>query len=185
MVYENVIEGKYILLRSVVEEDAAFILRIRNDEKMNRFVNYVGNNMEKELQWIKEQRAREGDYFFSIIGKSKNEMLGNIAIYNIDTENKRAELGRWVSYAASMVNIEAVILSHDLAFDFAGVDCVYTNTLQENRKVVNFWKHFGGLGESDKEVGNRVFYYNQVSKEEYKKEIRKRFIILMEGKNDR
>ncbi len=181
MIYEKSLTGKYISLRSAIEEDAAFIIEIRNDSSKNEFVHNVDYDLEKEIQWIKDQQHREGDYFFSIISRDKEQIVGNISICNIDKSQNNAELGRWVSYGSSIENLESVILAHDFAFDVLGLDCVYTKTLQENKKVVSFWKRFGGLGEDNKIMCGKTVYYNEVNRLEYKDSIRNKFVKILEG----
>lgn len=184
MIYNGELEGKNIYLRSVEKKDAEFLLRIRGDDKKNEFVHAIDNDITKEIDWIEKQRKREGDYFFSIISKRSNSIVGNIAICEIDVEKKIAELGRWVSYAESIDNLESVILVHDFAYDYLGLDYVFTKTIQENRKVVSFWRRFGGNAEENKQVDEFTVYYNIVSKEEYKNQIRKKLYGLVEVCND-
>ena len=58
MYVREIFEGKYILLRSVKEEDAEFILKLRTDDKMNNFVHKVDNDVKKEKSWIRNQHER-------------------------------------------------------------------------------------------------------------------------------
>ena len=181
MIYENSLTGKYVSLRSAIEEDAAFIIEIRNDSSKNGFVHDVDYDLQKEVKWIRDQQHREGYYFFSIVSHKKEEIVGNISICNIDKSQNNGELGRWVSYGSSIENLESVILTHDFAFDVLGLDYVYTKTLQDNKKVVSFWKRFGGLGENNKIMCGKTIYYNVVNRLDYKGSIRNKFVKLLEG----
>lgn len=182
MFIEEVIQGTFINLRCVNENDAEFILKLRLDEEKNKFVNKVEDDIKKEREWIKWQREQEGDYFFNIIRKSDETLLGNVSIYNIDEKAKMAELGRWMSYGASIENVESILLAHDFAFEKLGMDCIYTKTLQDNKKVVSFWKHFGGTAESNKLIDGRKFYYNKITKDDYMLSIRKKIKRLCKNR---
>ena len=115
MYLHEVFEGKYIFLRSVKEEDAEFIIRIRTDDKMNHFVHAIDNDVKKEKRWNCDQHKRQGDYFFSLIRKRDGQILGTISVYNV--KDGAGELGRWLSYGNSIENLESAVLAHDFAFN--------------------------------------------------------------------
>ncbi len=138
--------GKYMKLRSVKVNDSEFILSLRLDQKLSRYINKVDNDIKKQEDWIMAQREREGDYYFIILDLNNN-LLGTISLYNI--KDKTAEFGRWVSKGNMITNIESVILLHKFAFEKLGLELVYTNTMAENKQVVNFHKRFGALIEEE------------------------------------
>lgn len=154
MILEKEIIGKYSKLRSVEIDDAEFILSLRLDDKLNRYINKVDNDINRQKEWIKLQQKRKGDYYF-IISDLNNHPLGTISLYNIKDEN--AEFGRWVSKGNMIVNIESAILIYEFAFENLKLDLVYTNTMAENKQVVNFHKRFGAKVDNefyfDKETG--------------------------------
>lgn len=177
MFIKETFEGKYIFLRSVKEEDAEFIIRIRTDEKMNHFVHTVENDVKKERIWICNQHKRVGDYFFSFIRKQDGQILGNISIYNV--KDGTGELGRWLSYGNAIENLESTVLAHDFAFNTLQISSVYTRTMSENKKIVSFWKRFGGIARENVPVEDFTVYYNIVHKEQYKSEIRPKLIKML------
>lgn len=154
MIIEKEIIGKYSKLRSVKTEDAEFILSLRLNDKLNKYINKVDNDIKKQEEWINLQQQREGDYYFLILNLD-NQPLGTISLYNIKENN--AEFGRWVSKGNMIINIESAILIHKFAFEDLNLDLVYTNTMAENKQVVNFHKRFGSKIEEklyfDKETG--------------------------------
>lgn len=177
MYLHKIFEGKYILLRSVKEEDAEFIVKIRTDDKMNNFVHMIDNDVQKEKRWIRSQHKREGDYFFSFIRKKDGQILGNISIYNV--KDGAGELGRWLSYGSAIENLESTILVHDFAFNTLQISSVYTQTISDNKKIVSFWKRFGGIARENVPVEDFIVYYNTVHKEQYKNEIRPKLIKIL------
>ena len=62
----TVLKGMFVGLRSVTENDAEFILKIRTDEKLAKFLNKTSPDIEMQKTWIRGQIARDGDYYFII-----------------------------------------------------------------------------------------------------------------------
>lgn len=127
MVYERVIEGRYVRLRTVELEDAEYTLAIRQDEKKNRYLHKVDNDINKQLAWLKEQRQRPGDYFF-IAEKPDGTKLGTISVY--DVRGERGILGRLLMFGNPFQTFEATLLAMDFAY--------YTLGLQELIGIVEF-----------------------------------------------
>ncbi len=139
MVIDDVLEGKYVSLRCVNENDAAFTGKLRADDNLCALIHKVDTTLEGQLRWIRYQRSLVDDLYFII--QKDEKPIGTIALYNI-TDNT-AEIGRWVSYGNSFENLEAVILLHDYAFNKLNLKQVYTCTNIFNEKVKSFWKRFG------------------------------------------
>lgn len=140
MIIEHDIEGKIISLRTVRSEDAEFILSLRLNPELNRFINKVDNNLEKQIQWINDQKERKNDYYF-IVHKKNRQPIGTISLYNI--ANSEGEFGRWIITGNSLEALESAILIHDFGFNTLGLNRVISKTHSENIKVINFHKRFG------------------------------------------
>lgn len=147
MIYPDCIVGHFSKLRYVKLDDAKQILKLRLDENLNRYINKVDNDVEKQRCWIDYHQKLEGDYYF-VIEDINNNLVGTVSIYNI-SENE-GELGRWVSKANSIINLESIILAYDFAFDILKLDKIWMYVIKDNTKVVKFHKVFGSkcLGEN-------------------------------------
>ena len=74
---------KTIILSPVQISDAEYILSLRLNEKLNRFVSSVENSLTKQQQWIFEYKEREKkgiEYYFIIRDLSGNS-LGTARVY--------------------------------------------------------------------------------------------------------
>lgn len=72
-----------------------------------------------------------------------------------------------------------VIILHDFGFYELGLDLIYSETVRENKKVLNFHKRFGATILNDfTEYNNFILQKAIIKKDEYKN-IRKKNIELI------
>ena len=170
MFLDKVIQGKYIDLYSVTEADAEFILKLRSDDRKNRFLHKIKPDINEQKIWIKKQIDRENDYYF--IYKNKEGLSKGLAsVYDIDEVGRKAEFGRWISEGNVYENLESVILLFDFAFYNFNIDYIYLRMVQGNDIVSNFWKTFGAehIGpvyemdlDLDKWIVRKENYFNSI-----------------------
>ena len=141
MVYPEIIEGNIVSLRAVNEDDASFILSLRCDKKISRYLNPTEFDLDKQREWIRLQRIREGDYYFVVYLKKTNEPVGLISIYDI--KDKEGLLGRWICPFSPLHALESVLLVYDFSFYTLGLDLVYTLCVLENEPVSRFHDNLG------------------------------------------
>lgn len=142
MVYDGILEGRYVDLRSCSEDDAEFTRDIRKDPKFVKFLPEIDNTVEQQKLWIRSQRLKKGDYFFVVWDKDGNR-IGTISIYNVNGEH--AESGRLAIRGTNPFQaLEAQILSFRFAFGFLGLECVDGYIFADNERAISFNKQFGG-----------------------------------------
>ncbi len=159
--------GKWVKLRCANESDAQFTLDIRNDKKLNSFIPAINGTVEKQTDWIENQKKVKFD-LFCVIESVGGERKGTISCYDFNQEKKACELGRFISYGNALENVEAAILLLDHVFK-SGVDTVVLNIDENNRKVVNFWHRFGAEFDEKIQMNNWIserylLYYKIYSK---------------------
>ena len=142
MVYDGVIEGRYVDLRSATEVDAEFTLAVRQDPEFNKYLPRVNNTLEQQKAWIKKQREKEGDYFFVVWDKG-GERLGTISIYDI--QGDQAEAGRLTMRGNALQSVEAQLLSFYFGFNDLGLKEIVSYIYAENARALRFTQQFGGL----------------------------------------
>ena len=167
MVYVEEIKGKSMNLRPVEISDAEFLVKIRNDEKLAKYLHPISSSVEDEKQWILKQRDREGDYFFMICDLA-DKPIGAVRLSGIDDNS--GEVGSLISYGNSVQNIEAEFRMINFAFDVIGLDFLHGYTLTENRAVISYHKKFGYVYEDEEKVvdGMKV-RFARLEKNEWKK----------------
>lgn len=142
MRFEGLLRGKYISMRSVCADDAAFIVDIRNDGSKNAYIHATSKDLGNQVSWIESQIGRDGDYYFVMLD-SNQKRVGLASVYNVDKRERTAEFGRWVSRGGTMDNVESVVLLFDFAFSELDLDTLTMLTMVENHVVRSFWETFG------------------------------------------
>ena len=108
-----------LFLRFVTEEDASFILSLRNDEKLGRYINKTSPTLDAQVEWTNSYKLREEqgtDYYF-IFEKPQGNPLGVCRIYDITINT--FTIGSWLFKKDSPVGaaILADIITRELAFE--------------------------------------------------------------------
>lgn len=158
MIYDKIIKGRYVLIRSITEDDADFSLAIRQDKEKTKFLHQVDNNLEKQTQWIKKQRLAEGDYFF-IAETFDGKKLGTVGVYDIH-ENV-GHLGRLLMVGNPFQTFEAMLLSMKFAYEVLRLNELFGDVHVDNSASMNISEAFGfhfKEAEYDEELDRWVKY---------------------------
>ena len=144
MLTDDVITGRYVRLRSVLEEDAEFTLEIRQDREKNRFLHKVENSLDRQAGWIKKQQETEGDYFL-IAETLGGKPVGTVGIYDI--QSGTGHLGRLLMVGNPFQTVEAVMLAAKWAYEALGLSQLYGDVHVDNKPSLNISEaigfHFG------------------------------------------
>jgi RimJ/RimL family protein N-acetyltransferase len=131
---ENFTLERYGLqVRLVNEDDAEFIVALRTDPRLSKFIHETLPSVEEQKQWIRNYKKREAqglDYYFMF---SVNNMRQGVArIYNI-TEDAFTQ-GSWVFSPDAFLGASVLgnIISCEIGFDFLHKQVLYTDARREN-----------------------------------------------------
>lgn len=92
-IYEEKIYYDDITLNPIEVQDIEIIRLWRNEENYkNTFINTNSISSEDQLKWYKKYKENIEDRMFTIV--YNNTKIGTISLYNINYQNKRAEVGR-------------------------------------------------------------------------------------------
>ena len=140
MVYNEIIEGRYVNLRSVEERDAEFTLSLRQDPNLTKYLPKLDITLEQQISWIRKQRNQEGDYYF-VVENKKGEKIGVIGVYDVNGDC--AETGRIAMIGNAFESIEAQLLSFDFAFDILKLEKTVNYVMADNIHALRFSQMFG------------------------------------------
>ena len=132
------IDGFAFRLRPVDEDDAERMVELRTQPELNKFLPTISPDPEVQRAYIRDYFERPGDFYFMVERISNGHAEGNIAVYDVDEENRCAEWGRWILEAHSPAAIESAWLVFRVAFEILDLDYLYCRTNVENRQTVSF-----------------------------------------------
>jgi RimJ/RimL family protein N-acetyltransferase len=161
------LEGRTIVLRLAEVSDAEFILRLRLDGQLNRYLSAVEDDLEKQREWLRQYKLREGqgrEYYF--IAESKDgEPYGTIRLYEFVGDTFMP--GSWVVKrgVAAHVGVEAVLLMYEFGFSALGFTRARFDVRKDNEKSIRFHPRFGArvVGADDLNV------YFEITKDEFER----------------
>ena len=158
--------------RLVELNDAEFILSLRNNEKLSRYISKTSNNLQDQINWLKEYKKREkkGTEFYIICMSTDNLIrYGVIRIYNIGFDD--FEIGSWL-YAEDSPKDKAILgqlFCNSIAFEVLNLKLCKTSTRKENRTVFRYLKTFNPIQVIEDDLDYHFTYeYNSWNKRKEK-----------------
>jgi len=147
------LEHSTISLRLVEVTDAEFILRLRLDDRYNRFLSGVSPDIESQKTWITKYKADEADkkQFYFIIQRLDGTPCGTVRIYDIRSDSFC--WGSWIlnENKTRFAAIESAFLVYRFGFEQLGFNKCHFDVMKGNDKVISFHKKMGAIqvGEDD------------------------------------
>jgi RimJ/RimL family protein N-acetyltransferase len=138
MRHDIILDGYAFRLRPIGDADAKFVISLRSNPQLNRYLHPSSNRVEDQLDWFAEYYRRPGDYYFVLERKDNNASEGVVSVYNIDTEYRTGEWGRWIIKPGSIGAVESALLIYRVAFERLHLHVLYCRTMADNAKVVSF-----------------------------------------------
>lgn len=141
------IASKTIRLRPADRGDAAFILSLRNDARLNAFLSPVEDNIDKQQQWLiayEERHQQQREYYF-IVESLTNQAYGTVRLY--DFRGDSFAWGSWILLPGTppYVALESAIAVYDFAFDTLRFARSHFDVRKGNQSVIRFHERFGAL----------------------------------------
>lgn len=153
-------------VRLVNEDDADFILSLRTNAHLARFIHQTDENKDIQIEWIRQYKKREQEgreYYF--IYSHNNHPVGLNRIYNIF--EYYGTIGSWICSPENdtEISLATYILMFDLMFNHIKLDITIFDVRKENKHVWKLHKMLGAMivGESD------IDYYFTLNKATYYK----------------
>jgi len=135
-----IIDKYGIKLRTVEVEDAEFILSLRLNDKLSRYLSPTTNSIVQQENWINKYKKREKkgiEYYFVTIDNQGNK-YGLSRIY--DFEDNSFESGSWLFSpdAPKGYSILSDLAGRDYGFEVLGFEYCRFNVKKKNSTVVNY-----------------------------------------------
>jgi RimJ/RimL family protein N-acetyltransferase len=138
------LQSKNVRLRTATEEDAAFMLDLRTDETLARFLNQTDPDVGKQKDWIAAKRTAADDIAL-IIEDTVGTALGTVSLYHIDAALKSFCWGRWILRPGSPITaaLESLLLVYTQAFERMGLELCVFDVRNGNVRVLSFHEKLG------------------------------------------
>lgn len=137
--YELIFAGFKIRPAKIV--DSRFILELRTNPSINRFIGDTSAKIDDQLQWMRSYEKRQGDYYFVIENIKNSKAVGTIGLYDI--QNNQAEWGRWVITPGVPAAAASAYLIYALSFDVLNLNMVFCRTVEDNKSVLSIHDSYG------------------------------------------
>lgn len=142
--------------RLVQKSDAAFILQLRTNEKLNQHIHATSNDLLQQEQWIENYKIREqaGTEYYFIFEVPKGTPVGVCRLYNITEDSFTS--GSWVfSPDAPMGSgVLADIITREIGFDTLQRSINYYDVRKDNRTVNAYHLRYKPTRLDEDEEGN-------------------------------
>lgn len=154
-------------VRLVREDDAEFIVRLRTDEKLGRYVHSTDPSVEKQKSWLKEYKKREenGEDYYFVFETPVQYPVGLMRIYDIS--DTAFTVGSWVfdKQSPKGAAILADLITKEIGFElYPDSECLWDN-MKGNTNVIRFGLSFHPV--LINETVNQLFF--SCSKENFEK----------------
>lgn len=140
-------------VRLVVEDDTPFILSLRADKWLTRFIHQTDNDENKQREWIRNYKIREaeGKEYYFIYSKDGKPFALN-RIYNID--GVKCTSGSWLSVPGTPMelSIPTALINRDIMFDIIGLKEDNFDVRKGNLKVQKFHQMTGSIKTGETEL---------------------------------
>lgn len=142
-----------IRLRLAEIEDAEFILKLRLDPKLGRYLSPTNIDVNKQIEWLEKYKLKEKkneEYYFIAEDQFQNR-YGTIRLYNF--KNEGFESGSWIFANETPPNmaIKADIIGREFAFEFLQAKYCRFEVLKDNKSVIRYQLRYNPtiIGEDD------------------------------------
>lgn len=160
------IEKYGLKARFVTEYDAQFIVDIRTDDSLSKYIHATDNNLLKQIDWIRSYKQREARgaeyYFIFFVGDTP---YGVERIYNIKDDSY--DHGSLVFRKESPfgASIKADIITREIGFGLLGKNTNLFDVSKGNNGVISYHLRYKPIVVGEDEES---FHYS-LSKENFEK----------------
>lgn len=136
------IEQYGVKVRLVNEDDAEFIVRLRTDPSLGRFIHDTSSDVDLQVEWIhayKEREAEGLEYYFIFYKDGKP--FGVNRLYHMERED-RFTSGSWICLPGTDMNsvVASSLIPRIIAFEVLGREMEFgvEGCHEDNKKVIKF-----------------------------------------------
>ena len=141
--------------RFVTECDASFILELRNNPRLARYIHSTDDDIVKQKEWIKSYKYREEkglEYYFIYL--VDGIPFGVNRLNNINLTDNSCSSGSWLCKQGTDINyaMSTFLIQGEILFEKLKLDKNYFEVDKANKQVLRFEKIRGArfIGEDER-----------------------------------
>lgn len=144
---QTIIDGGRILLRPLVESDLSMTLAWRNQDHIRKWFFYSEMiTYDQHRAWFESYEQRDSDYVYVIEERmTLQRPVGQVALYNIAWDEKRAEFGRLMIGDPAACGLGLAKQATNALLQFAeknlGLQEVYLEVYAHNAVAIAVYRH--------------------------------------------
>ena len=144
--FESQIPGTFVLLRKSTPEDAHFIFELRNSISGRFLRRPIGYDLKSQMAWMKNRPNSEINYV--ILDKSTQNRVGTISIYDVNVQDKVANVGRLLLEETFLkkstpYGLESLLLTYNFVFNNLNFRKITGDILRSNVQMLKFQLFLG------------------------------------------
>jgi hypothetical protein len=158
--------GKKIYLQSANAEDAEFICQLRNNKKLNAFLNNNPITTKDQLKYLDIFLKNQNNFYFII----KNTFHKSIGTVKMQILSKTTfTWGSWIIESGPLsAAIESAMLIYDFSFSEKNLSNAVFDVRKENITTISFHKKTGAILNSEDD-DNFYFSLDKIQYEKFRK----------------
>jgi RimJ/RimL family protein N-acetyltransferase len=136
------ISGFGLVLRNATVDDASFILSLRVNPKLNRYISPVSGGIHEQVEYLENYKKCSGQAFF-VIETEDRVPIGTVRLY--DQQGNSFCWGSWIikPEAPLRAGTRSALLVYYYGFDFLGFERSHFDVRKDNEKVWKFHEKNG------------------------------------------
>lgn len=136
--------GRALVFRNAQPEDAEWIVTLRTDVRIAKYLSATSAEIKKQIDWLKQYAVSEDQAYF-IIEANDGELLGTVRLY--DQQGNSFCWGSWIlkERAPQSAAIESALMVYSYAIDYLGFKTSHFDVRKGNEHVWRFHERFGAV----------------------------------------
>lgn len=158
-------------VRLVNEDDAEFIVKLRTDERVGKFIHATSPDVEKQKEWIRAYKKREAEgleYYFVFL--KDNMPIAVNRLYHMETP-KRFTSGSWIVVPGCSTEdvVATSLIPRIIAFEQLGREMEFgvEGCHEDNKKVIKFNLMVGMHIKGTRQEDSGLFYTFDMPKADF------------------
>ncbi|MCY3973462.1 MAG: GNAT family N-acetyltransferase [Candidatus Dadabacteria bacterium] len=154
--------GVTVSFRLVEESDAEFILSLRLDPELGRYLNPTDPSVEKQRSWLLDYKKREAEgveYYYIISVNKSGKRCGTVRLF---IEEDYFEWGSIILNGdkTPTASIETMLFIHQIGFEVLGFPKASFTTNKENARAIKLYSRIEAriVGEVETGMGSEHLY---------------------------